>query len=178
MNKKVYLIRHGQTEANAANNYSDNSLYFDTILTALGKKQAIYAKEKLKNINFDLTICSPLTRTLQTFSIIFPKYRSQTIVLPLIREHLDHSSDVGRQPEILSKEFPKFNFSNLNKYWWNNDIPIDANVVNLETIKDLDLRVSKFISWIKNREEQTIAVVCHGTYISRIINIFLNNCEF
>ena len=52
-------------------------------------------------------LCSPLTRTLQTFSLIFPITNySNTIILPLVREHLDHSCDVGRQPSILQKEFP------------------------------------------------------------------------
>ena len=58
------------------------------------------------------------------------------------------------------------------------DLPIDEKEVYLESIKDLDLRVSNFINWIRNREEQNIAVVSHGTYISRITNIFLDNCEF
>lgn len=179
MSKKVYLIRHGQTEANAANNYSDSSkTYFDTVLTNLGREQALNTKMKLKNIDFDLAICSPLTRTLHTFSIVFPQLVSKSIVMPLVRERLEHSSDVGRQPEYLVNEFPNFDFSKINNYWWNNDCPIDEKTVNLESIKDLDLRVSKFISWIKNRDEQTIAVISHGTYISRIINIFLDNCEF
>ena len=36
----------------------------------------------------------------------------------------------------------------------------------------------KFKNLIKKREEKTIAVICHGTFISRIIHFFLNNCEF
>ena len=96
----------------------------------------------------------------------------------MIRERLEHSSDVGRQPKYLMREFPKFDFSKINNYWWNDDLPIDEKEVYLESIKDLDLRVSNFINWIRNREEQNIAVVSHGTYISRITNIFLDNCEF
>ena len=46
------------------------------------------------------------------------------------------------------------------------------------TINELDMRVEKFKNWIIKREEKTIAVICHGTFISRIIHFFLNNCEF
>ena len=61
---------------------------------------------------------------------------------------------------------------------WNNNIPIDEKAINLESIEDLDKRVRKFKSWINKRSEKKIALVSHGTFISRIINFFLNNCEF
>ena len=67
----------------------------------------------------------------------------------------------------------------LNKYWWNNDIPLDEKTINQESIRDLDQRVLRFKEWINKRKEKTIAVVGHGTFISRIIYIyFLDNCEF
>ena len=112
------------------------------------------AKEKLKNINFDLMVCSPMTRTLQTFDIMFPKPISNTIIFPLIREYLEHSCDVGRQPHLLKKDFPNHDFSHINKYWWNNDIPINEKKINHETINELDMRVEKFKNWIKKREER------------------------
>ena len=98
--------------------------------------------------------------------------------MPLIREYLEHSCDVGRQPHLLKKDFPNHDFSHINKYWWNNDIPINEKKINQETIHELDKRVEKFKNWLKKREEKTIAVICHGTFISRIIHFFLNNCEF
>ena len=178
MTKKIYLIRHAQSEANIAADLDNPTYYYDARITKVGEKQALNAKEKLKNINFDLMVCSPMTRTLQTFDIIFPKPISNTIILPLIREYLEHSCDVGRQPHLLKKDFPNHDFSHINKYWWNNDIPINEKKINHETINELDMRVEKFKNWIKKREEKTIAVICHGTFISRIIHFFLNNCEF
>ena len=178
MFKKVYLIRHAQSEANAAIDIDNPTFYYDAKITALGKKQALKVKQEISKIDFDLMVCSPLTRTLQTFSLLFPQPISNTIVLPLIREHLDHSCDVGRQPEILQKEFPHFDFSNLNKYWWNNDIPLKEKEINCELISELDQRVLSFKKWIKERKEKKIAVVSHGTFISRIIYHFLDNCDF
>ena len=65
------------------------------------------------------------------------------------------------------------------KYWWNNDIPLDEKTIKQESIRDLDQRVLRFKEWINTRKEKTIAVVSHGTFISRIIHIyFLDNCEF
>ena len=179
MTKEIYLIRHAQSEANAALDLEDpNTSYFDARITPLGKEQALNTKKRLENINFDLMLCSPLTRTMQTFSLIFPIPIKNTIILPIAREHLDHSCDVGRQPSILKKEFPDFDFSQVKKFWWNNNIPIDERTINYETIEDLDKRVLIFKSWINARPEKKIALVSHGTFISRIINFFLNNCEF
>ena len=178
MTKEIYLIRHAQSEANAASDLDDPTFYYDAKITSLGKEQALIAHKKLKNINFDLKLCSPLTRTLQTFSIIFPKPIENTIILPFVREHLDHSCDVGRQPAILKKEFSHFDFDEVKEFWWNNNIPIDNKAINFESIKDLDKRVKKFKNWINKRPEKKIALVSHGTFISRIINFFLFNCEF
>ena len=177
MSKEIYLIRHAQSEANVALDLDNPTFYYDAKITSVGKNQALDAKLKLKDINFDLMLCSPFTRTLQTFSLIFPDQINNAIILPLIREHLDHSCDVGRQPVILQKEFPHFNFNNLKEFWWNNDIPINEKAINREALEDLDKRVLNFKNWIDNRPEKKIAVVSHGTFISRITNYFLDNCE-
>lgn len=178
MTKEVYLIRHAQSEANAANDLDEPTFYYDARITSLGSEQALITKKNLKDIDFDLLICSPLTRTLQTFSLIFPDSIPNTIILPFVREHLDHSCDVGRQPSVIQEEFPEFNFTELKDFWWNNDIPINEKAINLESIEDLDKRVKKFKDWIDKRIEKRIALVSHGTFISRIINFQLNNCEF
>ena len=178
MFKKVYLIRHAQSEANAAIDLDNPTFYYDAKITTLGKEQALKTRHQISEIDFDLIVCSPLTRTLETFSLLFPKPISNTIFLPLVREHLDHSCDVGRQPEILQKEFPQFNFGNLNKYWWNNNIPLNEKEIKQELSYDLDKRVLSFKKWIKERKEKKIAVISHGTFISKIIYYFLDNCEF
>ena len=69
--KKIYLIRHAESKANAATDLDNPTYYYDARITKKGEEQALKTREKLININFDTYICSPLTRTLQTFSIIF-----------------------------------------------------------------------------------------------------------
>ena len=178
MSKEVYLIRHGQSEANVALDLDNPNFYYDAKLTSNGKKQAQDTQKKLKNIDFDLMLCSPLTRALQTFSLIFPNLSHEAVILPFVREHSLCSSEVGRQPSILEKEFPDFKFNNLKNFWWNNDTYIDEKKIIFESIEDLDKRVLIFKKWIQNRGEKKIALVSHGTFISRIINYLLDNCEF
>ena len=112
---------------------------------------------------------------MQTFSIIFPG--KKPLLEPLIREQLYHSCDVGRQPNILKKEFPEFDFSNLNKYWWNNDEPINEKKIVKENFNDIKIRLEKFKSWLMLNDSSTIALVSHGTFLSQITGFFLENCE-
>jgi len=157
--KKIYVIRHAESEANAAMDLDNPTYYYDAKITEKGEEQAVKAREDLKKIQFDTYICSPLTRTMQTFSIIFPC--KKPLLEPLVREHLYHSCDVGRQPNILKKRFPEFDFSLLNKYWWNNDNPINE----------------KKIVKVNTNDSSTIALVSHGTFLSQITGFFLENCE-
>ena len=174
--KKIYLIRHAESEANASNDLDNPTYYYDARITKRGRSQAQKAYLKFKNINFDLYICSPLTRTLETFSIIFPK--KKPLILDLVREHLYHSCDVGRQPNQLKKEFSTYNFDNLGKYWWNNNKPINEKKIIKETYGDIKLRLDKFKKWLDFQNSKTIAVVSHGTFLNEITDNMLHNCEY
>ena len=173
--KRIYLIRHAESEANAAADLDNPTYYYDARITEKGKEQALKTSKKLKNIDFDTYICSPLTRTMETFSIIFPD--KKPILQPLIREHLFHSCDVGRQPDTLKKEFPQFDLSKLDKYWWNNNIPINENKIVKENFNDIKIRLDKFKKWLDNNDATTIALVSHGTFLSQITGYMLENCE-
>ena len=173
--KKIYLIRHAESEANAAVDLDNPTYYYDARITKKGEGQALKAKNVLENIHFDTFICSPLTRTLQTFSIIFPD--KKPIVEPLIREHLFHSCDVGRQPSSLKKDFTSFDFSNLNDFWWNNNRPINEKKIVKENFNDIKNRLDKFKLWLNKSNSNTIALVSHGTFLSQITGYMLENCE-
>ena len=173
--KKIYLIRHAESEANAAVDLDNPTYYYDARITKRGESQALKAKNVLENIPFDAYICSPLTRTLQTFSIIFPD--NKPIIEPLIREHLFHSCDVGRQPSSLKKDFTSFDFSNLNDFWWNNNKPINEKKIVKENFNDIKNRLDKFKLWLNKSNSNTIALVSHGTFLSQITGYMLENCE-
>ena len=173
--KKIYLIRHAESEANAAVDLDNPTYYYDARITKRGESQALKVKNVLENIHFDTYICSPLTRTLQTFSIIFPDKRP--IIEPLIREHLFHSCDVGRQPSSLKKDFTSFDFSNLNDFWWNNNRPINEKKIVKENFNDIKNRLDKFKLWLNKSNSNTIALVSHGTFLSQITGYMLENCE-
>ena len=64
---KIYMTRHGETDWNKEGKMQGLT---DTELNVTGINQAIETKEKLKKINFDLCISSPLKRASKTAKII------------------------------------------------------------------------------------------------------------
>src|SRR5574344_2895632 len=63
---KVYLVRHGQVPHNALKKYSG----FDEDLNQTGIEQANELKDKIKNLQYDIIISSPLIRAKHTAEII------------------------------------------------------------------------------------------------------------
>ena len=156
---KLYLIRHAESEANAASDLDNPTYYYDARITQRGVEQAKKLNNRIKNLKFDNYFCSPLTRTLETFSIIFPS--NKPVIEPLIREHLYHSCDVGRQPKKLKKEFNDFN---------------EKKIIQ-ESHNDIKMRLKSFLLSIKNLNLQKIVLVSHGTFLSQITEYMLDNCE-
>ena len=172
---KLYLIRHAESEANAATDLDNPTYYYDARITSKGREQAKNLNRKIKDINFDKYFCSPLTRTMETFSFVFP--HQQPVLEPLIREHLYHSCDVGRQPNILKEEFKNYDFSKLPDFWWNNNVPINQSLIIQENHDDIKKRLKQFLSKIKDLNLNNIAIISHGTFLSQITEYMLDNCE-
>ena len=63
---KVYIVRHGEVPHNALKQYNAT----DEDLTQLGIEQAKELRNKIKDINFDIIISSPLIRTKHTADIL------------------------------------------------------------------------------------------------------------
>jgi len=64
---RLWLVRHGQTQANVEKRYSRRS---ETSLTALGMIQAKARGMKLTDIAFDQVFCSELGRAQQTTQVL------------------------------------------------------------------------------------------------------------
>lgn len=67
MNKVIYVVRHGETEWNAANKVLGRT---DIPLNSKGIKQAHESAGSLRDVRIDVFLCSPLTRARQTADII------------------------------------------------------------------------------------------------------------
>lgn len=92
----IYLIRHGQSEFNAAHNDGEpDPMIFDAPLTSKGRLQAEQARVAAADLGIVTVITSPLTRAIQTAQTIFGGIAPIKVVAEH-RELLSHSCDMGR----------------------------------------------------------------------------------
>jgi broad specificity phosphatase PhoE len=79
---KLFLVRHGQSLANAEHYFAGQG---DAPLTELGRQQAMGIRDVLKDISFDRVYSSDLSRAIDTQKLALPG-AEDVIRTPLIRE--------------------------------------------------------------------------------------------
>lgn len=172
----VYLIRHGQSEFNAAFNESRiDPMIIDAPLTDIGRRQAEAARELVADLGIKQVITSPLTRAIQTALCIFDGIAPITVV-DKHRELLLHSCDVGRPPSDLQRDFPMLSFDHLPHRWWHHD-PECENEITLEPIEMFQQRIAEFETSLSHIQTRPLAIVGHGNTFHEMIGRMLDNCE-
>ena len=125
--KLVHFIRHAEGEHNVAGeaNYLNylKMDYLDAELSAHGEKQCLSLSKKIEEGNYhlldegvDLLVVSPMLRTIQTASFVFPHLaaRVKWISLECIREQTGlHPCDKRRDINIRRMQYPLIDFSQV-----------------------------------------------------------------
>ncbi|CAK4151358.1 unnamed protein product, partial [Aphanomyces euteiches] len=155
----------------------------------LAQVQALHQRvlEKKLHESIQVVITSPLTRAIETALGGFEGTGIPIQVNPLCREMLDASCDVGRQPAELAREFEArgVDMSKLSEYWWLNTPTDETKIIPhtpkelkalKETMNDMEARVRRFLAEIEALPESTLAVVCHGDFISWLTSTYPANC--
>ncbi len=153
---KLYITRHGQTDGNV---YKIMDGIRDIDLNENGIEQAKITRDNLKDINFDLIICSPLTRTKHTMEIININNN------PVIYDDRIIERDCG--------EFTGLSFDSLDRdlYWNYHDKTIYEKA---ESMKHLFDRIYSFLDEIKDKyKDKTILLVTHSG-VTKVINCYFN----
>jgi len=172
----IYLIRHAQSKFNAAfEPDAPDPMIFDAPLSPLGESQAVEAREYIKVLDITNLIVSPMTRTLQTATLIFEDAHPVTINA-VIREQLTHSCDMGTAPHQLTKDYPHLDFAHLDDIWWHDG---DKNHLgySIESRELLENRAEQFIDFLIASNTRSTAIVTHGNFIHATTGIQPENCE-
>ncbi len=174
----VHLIRHGQSEFNAAFDSVKriDPMIFDPRLTALGRAQAAGLADPARWAKVEAVFASPLTRAIETAQLAFAGHGAPLRIEALHRERAEHSGDLGRSPALLKAEFPHLDFDHLDDPWWHHD-PARPEAIAIESEAILLGRVSAFRDWLAARSEREIAVVGHGTFLRHLTGVVLQNCQ-
>ena len=172
----IYLIRHAQSEFNAAfEPTAPDPMIFDAPLSPLGRTQAVKAREHIKALDIASLIVSPMTRTLQTATLIFEDTYPITINA-IIREQLTHSCDMGTPPHHLAKNYPHLDFAHLDDIWWH-DGEKNHLGYSIESRELLEQRAQQFIEFLTANNTCSTAIVTHGNFIHATTGIQPENCE-
>lgn len=178
--KTILCIRHGESTFNAAWRVNPvDPLHFDAPLSEVGSAQVAQARATLARHAVDIVLTSPLTRALQTAHGLFEGHPGapRIEVVPLLRERVENSCDIGRTPAALSVEFPSIDLSHLDETWWHRDGTPDARGICVEPIPVVQARAAQFRAYVLARPERVLALVGHGTFFFYLTGKAMANCE-
>ena len=157
----VTLVRHGQSEANRLNILQGQ---LDYPLDEIGIEQAnLLAKFwTTSQPSFDIFICSPLARALQTAVIL-----SKVIEAPLEMDEIWMERHMGVAQGQPISDFSEF--SGGGSY----PTPFEPNFESGESNWDLHRRAGEALASLINRFPARILVVSHGAIMNAVIRCAL-----
>lgn len=157
-----FLVRHGETENNAARVYQSHS---DSPFTAEGKKQIMVAAEKLKNQDIGLIISSDIGRCRETARVI-----SETIGVDVIYDANLRERNFGDREGMTFEEGRDRFGGSYESY--------DTVRDNGESVKVHEERVFKaFHEHKKIHGGKNVVIVSHGGSI-RLLSKRIRNLTF
>jgi uncharacterized phosphatase len=143
--KTIYFVRHGESESNVVDVIAGQT--HDVHLTKNGRKQAKKVGSDLKDKNIQLIVSSPLTRAVETATII--------------------AGEIGYNPKKIV-ENPLFMERSLGIYEGKPGFIYGEHLANnkihdsVETQEQLYNRFKQGLDWIRTLKENTILLVSHG----------------
>ncbi|MBQ4227735.1 MAG: histidine phosphatase family protein [Clostridia bacterium] len=149
----LYLIRHGESEANADGTHSGWS---PVNLTEAGRAQAASARSLLDGVVFDRIYVSDIKRAQQTAELALPG--RAYCYCSLIRE-LNNTAMRGKTAQQMLSLYPdlypvcrkRFDYAPLGL-----DCESGAHLLN---------RAASFLSMLQDEGDSKIAAVCHAGFI-------------
>lgn len=152
-NKKIYLLRHGETEYNRLGMVQGSGI--DASLNDTGKKQASAFFEKYQHVNFDKIYITPLKRTRETVSGFIEKNISVEIVEGL------REISWGEQEGIPFTEESGGAYKRIVQMWTEGDLHL--KIENGESPVEVMERQVPAIDYILSRENESQILICtHG----------------
>lgn len=163
--KKIYIIRHGETEFNKLNIVQGSGV--DTNLNETGINQGKMFYEKYKNIPFDKIYTSTLKRTQQTVqSFIDAGVPSQKLAG---LNEISWGNFEGKAQDFKERQF----YQNAVNEWNNGNY--NVAVANGETPNQLQARQKEALQIImSDADEKSILICMHGRAMKSLICTLLN----
>lgn len=149
---KLFLIRHGESVANTKGIYQGQSV--DTVLSALGRRQAHLLAKRLTKEKIDTVFTSPLARAKETAAALSRGGRIEVIEDERLLE-INHGKWEGKDKDAVRK-----NWGRLLTLWRTR--PYRVQMPNGENLETVSRRVASFLSYLeKNYPDEALVIVGH-----------------
>ncbi len=162
MAKKIYLVRHGQTNANVTKTFQGPN----EPLSVVGEKQAYRLAERVQNLDFQKIIASDYVRTCQTAEPIRQLINVPFETSMLVREGKTPTSWLGiAETDERGIQFDTDMIEKADDVTW--------RVEDAENIHDIHTRIKLALEMFKNDTAESILVVTHGEFLKQLLGYVL-----
>lgn len=163
--KKVYFVRHGESEGNALKIHQSK----ETPLSEIGQSQAKIVALRFSKIQVSRIITSTYLRAKQTAQAIADRNDLEVEINEIFNERKGPSELIGiSQLSEKSKQIRgelRTHILDQNGNWRYGDE---------ETASEFAQRAGKILEFLKQRPEENLAVVCHALILRMIFTKILN----
>ena len=153
--KKVYFVRHGETEGNVGKYFQTP----DTPLTLVGHEGAKATAERVRHLGIDTLLVSPFKRTQQTAEHICRALAVPMTTVESLHEIMQSVAIRGKEwasPEGLA--YVQLQKEHFFEAGWDNG--------GAENHAEAITRIQEVVSLIENHPGEHILVVSHGQFLS------------
>jgi len=170
MQKQLYFFRHGQTDFNKQNRIQGR---IDIPLNEVGIEQALKLLDKLKKLNIEYIISSPLKRSLKTAEIFAEENNLNIEIIDNLIEADCGDFEGMLIDDVLSDEKNKIirhNFKSIDPKF------LDCRHPNGESKKEIRNRINNLKKYFANSKFKTIGISTHG-FVMRELFVMLNEID-
>lgn len=166
--KTVYLVRHGESVANAARVHQKP----DTPLSEIGLSQAKLVAHRFKNMDIDCIITSPYRRAQQTAQIIADSKKLPLEENTLFQERkgpseLSGLSHLSQQSQTIREQLKKHLLDQDGNWRYSDE----------ETAREFAARSQQSLEFLKKRSEKNLVVVSHALNIRMLLANVLDQSQ-
>ncbi len=177
---QLIVLRHGETDYNRLGKYQGST---DTGLNELGVSQAVAVAERLKSMEFDRIVSSPLKRAVQTAEIVSGVHNLEIDICDDFAER-NMGLFEGLSRAEIAADYPELGGWLVTRQFY-------ASPPQGESLFDFSARLVRGISGLRQISiERGLLLVCHGGVARSVHGILrrvsdeqvfgynLQNCEF
>ena len=163
MQKLFYIFRHGQSSYNLSGRTQGQTN--DSVLTPLGREQAVLVGEKLRDKNIEIILCSPLQRARQT-----AKLANSALGVPVSEDARFTEVNVGEIEGMHYTEIQE-KFGEKYRQWRSSDSRYEnIRFAGGESKKEVRERVfAGLTDYALHSPHSVIAVSSHGIMLSQVL---------